>query len=51
MPYLTRCGRVTADPYRDSPRYIEAPDDGAVVVRFGDLALRCIDCNGVGTLK
>jgi hypothetical protein len=50
MPYLTRRGRLPTDPARESPPYLEAPDDGAILVCFGRSTPRCIDCDGVGTL-
>jgi hypothetical protein len=52
MAYVTRRGveprqRTTAN----TPLpWIEAPDDGSVVVRLGGLPLRCSDCAGRGTL-
>jgi hypothetical protein len=50
MPYLTRRGRIRIDATHELLPYVEAPDDGAIAVCLGDSAVRCVDCDGVGTL-
>jgi hypothetical protein len=49
--YLTRRG-APSNPVRTaqgSPSFVEAADDGAVIVSLG-APLRCLDCEGQGTL-